>query len=139
MTQLSETAAPDLKDISLEDILAFLIPRGFPTFDEFRRNPDKYRTRPEEILEHADGSTDIFRKALLTQKYFWRDQVDCGKSLEKIERICKEEGFSLMDLEMQPIVKPQNGTSKDGDVVIEVHFWPKSEFRARGGVVANDG
>lgn len=127
MTQRSE--------MGLEDMLEVLIPQGFPTFDEFRKNPDKYRNRADQLLESADTSTQSFRKALTKQKYCWRNTYLCD-SLEKIERIAKEEGFTVDDLEMQPRVLSTTGTSQ-ATIEIMVHFWPKAEFKAMGGVVAN--
>lgn len=136
MTGLSN--APS-QDMALEDMLEFLIPRGFPTFDEFKKNPDKYRINPEHLFESADGSvTTGMRKRLFRQKYYWRDQYDCGDSLEKVQRIAKDEGYEITDLEMQPRVATMDGTSKQGRVEITVHFWPKAEFKAMGGIVANE-
>lgn len=122
-----------------KDELDWLLTRGFPTFDEFRKNPDKWRLRPEQLFESADASTQVphFRKLVSTQKWQWKDQFKCD-SLEQIERIAKEEGFQVQDLEMEPLVNRIHGTSADNQVEIVVRFWPKSEFKARGGVVAND-
>lgn len=122
-------------DMTLDDMLSVLVPAGFPTFDEFRRNPDKYRDRPEQLFESAEASTQTFRRAVVKQKYCWRNTYPCD-SLEQIERIAREEGFNVNDLEMQPGVISKTGTNRD-QVEITVHFWPKDEFAAMGGVVAN--
>lgn len=127
-----------VQDDTLEDMLEYLVPRGFPTFDEFKKDPDKYRLRADHLFESADGSTRSFRKQLVTQRYFWKDQYDCGSSLEKVERIAKEEGYGIHQLEMCPKVRSMTGTSKE-TVETVVQFWPKAEFKAMGGVVANDG
>jgi len=126
------------QDIDLDEAIHWLTKHTtFPTFDEFRKNPDKWRLRPEELFESADASTQTFRRQLKDQKYYWKDQFDCGDSLEKVERIAKEEGFTIGDLEMQPKARPKNGTSQD-DMEIVIHFWPKVEFKAMGGIVANE-
>lgn len=125
-------------DIELPGIIDYLTQHtNFPTFDEFKKNPDKYRARADELFESVDGSSHTFRKRIKKQSYMWRDQYKCD-ALENIERICREEGFTPFQLEMEPTVRLLNGTSADGDVEIIVRFWPKDEFRARGGVVAND-
>lgn len=123
--------------MDLEDMLALLVPMGFPTFDQFKKNPDKYRIGVEQLFESADGSTTMGREKLATQTYYWRDQYDCGTSLEKVERIAKEEGYGIGDLEMQPKVHKLDGTSGEGRRWICVHFWPKAEFKAMGGIVTN--
>lgn len=111
---------------------------GFPSFDEYKKNPEFWREKflghKEEILAAAEGSTKTFLSAVSTQRYMWRDQYDCGKSLEKLHRICQEEGFSPDQLEMEPIVRPIHGTSRDGQVEILIRFWPKSEWELMGKV-----
>ena len=126
------------EDIALEDSITWLRTHtNFPSFDEFKKNPDKWRSRPEEIFESADASTISLREKLKSQKYSWKDQYVCD-SLEQLERIAKEEGFSPTDLEMMPKARSQNGTSADGDIEIIVEFWPKNDVRQMGGIVTND-
>jgi hypothetical protein len=124
-------------DIDLDECMPWLIAHGFPTFDEFKRSPDKWRKRPDEILESADSSTLTFRNAVERQRYMWRDQYSFG-SLEQIERVCKEEGYSPSDLEMEPIVRPLHGSSREGKVEIVIRFWPKDEWMRKGKVITND-
>lgn len=116
---------------------------GFPTFDEFKKNPDHWREKflghKEEIFQSVESSTqtDFVRKQLTEQRYYWRDQYDCGKSLEKIQRIAREEGYEPWDLEMEPVIRPVHGTSGRGPVEIIVRFWPKVEWAAKGKIITN--
>jgi len=116
--------------------LDWLCQHGFPSFDEFRSNPDKYRKRPEELFESADSSTTVFRDAVKKQVYMWKDQYTC-RTLEELERIVKGEGFEIKDLEMEPLVRPMEGSSKQGSLEIVIKFWPRAEFAAMGKVVPN--
>lgn len=120
-------------DIELDEVLPQLIKAGFPTFDEFKKNPDLYRKGREELLESADKSSQVFRDAVHKQNYMWRDAYTC-RTLEELERVCKSEGFEVNDCQMRPIVK---STSK-GRVNITVQFWPANEFEARGGKLVYD-
>jgi hypothetical protein len=129
---------PTYDDLDMDSAIEFLVNRhGFPTFDEFRKNPDKWRMREDELFASADASTQTFKQALQTQKYQWKDEYLCD-SLEQVERIAKDEGFKISDLEMQPAVRTVNGTSPGGPVEIIVRFWPKEELKVMGGIVAND-
>lgn len=123
--------------IPLDAIIHTLTTRSnFPTFDEFRKNPDKWRERPEEILEAVDSSSHTFRDVIKRQVYFWRDTHEC-KSLEQVERIAREEGYDLSGLEMEPLVRPLHGSLANHDMEVVIRFWPKLEFKLRGGLVMN--
>ena len=75
-----------------------------------------------EIFESVDSSSMTFKKQLVKQKYFWRDTHACD-SLEQVQRICKEEGYSPLDLEMEPKnFTPIDGTLQRGRVEIIVAF-----------------
>lgn len=124
-------------DIELDEALPALIAMGFPTFDQFRKDPDKYRKGKDEVLASADVSSHTFKDQVKRQVYMWRDKYTC-KTLEQLETICKSEGFDPKDLQMRPIVKPVNGTSHQGQVEIVIQFWPADEFEARGGKVILD-
>ena len=113
-------------DIDMGDAIEWLTKHThFPTFDEFKKNPDKWRLRPEEIFESIDASSVSMRKAVQGQKYFWKNLYECN-SLEQLDRIAKEEGFSPDQLEMKPIARPLHGTSADNGLEIIVEVWPKN-------------
>lgn len=120
------------KEVNWAEHLPQLIKMGFPTFDEFKKNPDKWRKRPDEILESADQSTQAFRNDVKTQRYFWEDKYEVD-SLEDIERICREEGVNRGDLEMEPIVRQVN----EGKVEVLVRFWAPEKAAEKGMVSTN--
>jgi len=133
---MSEQSEKIQSDIDLELAIDCLIKRGFPTFDEFCKNPDKYRIAKEELFKSVDSSSQVFRNQIKGQKYIWKGDYPCA-SLEQVERIAKDEGFTIDQLEMRPGVRPINGTDPNGPMEILIQFWPKDEFKAMGGVVAN--
>jgi len=121
-------------EIDLQTICNF----GFPTFDEYRKNPDKWKKGLEEIFASVDASLQgDGRKYLVRQTYKWRDQYKCD-SLEEVQRIAKNEGYTANELEICPIRFLTDGTSLTGRVEIEVQFWPKWEWKAKGKVLTND-
>lgn len=123
-----------------EEMIPFesLVKVGFPTFDEFKKNPDKYRKAADEVFASADASTQVqgMRKKLDSQKYMWRNVYECS-SLEQLERIAREEGYEANDLEMLPITRKLHGTDEQGDIEIIVQYWPKGEYQLMGKVSTN--
>lgn len=125
-----------IKDTFQEDLSHIIHKFGFPTFDEFRKNPDKYRRKKDELLECADGSSITDRKRIKQTTYMWKDSIKLT-SLEQVERVAKEEGFTLHDLEMSPHMLERDGTSKLGAIEQVIQFWPKADLKQKGLVIAN--
>lgn len=125
----------EMEGTDLEDHLAVLIPRGFPTFDEFKKNPDKYRLRPDDLFRAIQDSSQINRADLAKQKVYWRDGKE-SMTLGKLMRVAAEAGYTLDQLEIVPL-RTLNSTGTGKDEVL-VRVYPKSEVRAMGGIVAND-
>lgn len=80
---------------------------GFPTFDQFRKNPDKWREAADEVLKAVDESTHAFRGLVVKQRYE-AFGYPCD-TLEQVERICRDEGVALRDLDMRPQIIPVVG------------------------------
>lgn len=107
---------------------------GFPTFQEFAKNPEKWRKSREDIFESIqDGSTSYL---LGKVKYFWRGIYE-AESLEKLQNIAQNEGYEGCELEMQPISTERISLDKRKMYDIDVHVYPKAEVKAMGGVVAD--
>lgn len=90
--------------LTLDDIMADPTRFGMPTFDEFSKNPDKYKSRADDLLEKADVGSVNLKNIVRKYKY----QVfgfDCD-SLERVERIMKEEGHISTDFNMVPEIIP---------------------------------
>lgn len=120
----------------MSDMIYALLPLGFPTFDEFRKAPQKWRRDPEELFTGIDkGSLTAKRES---HKYYWRNYA-CD-SLEQAQRIAKDEGYDAKDLQEQPIRRMKHGSSVDGDTEVHVHLWPIIEYKLMNpkGVVFND-
>jgi hypothetical protein len=128
----------ETNDEGLDEGLHFIIQNcGFPTFDEFRKNPDKWRRKNDDLLESADQSSIAFRKNIQKTKYMWKNSFEC-KSLEQIERIAKEEGYKIHDLAMCPQKKAISGSNEQAGVEVVIQFWPKLEFELLGGKTVHE-
>lgn len=112
---------------------------GFPTFDQFKKNPDKWRKGLEEIFVSVEGSVQnrFARDRLVHQKYMWRDQYKCD-SIEQVQRIAEGEGYKANDLEICPLKIMLDGTDVGGRTELVVQFWPKWEWQAKGKVLTNN-
>lgn len=121
-------------EVQLEHIITKC---GFPTFDEFRKYPDKWRKGTDELFKSIDESSITFRKLIKDTKYYWKDQILC-KSLEQVERIAREEGFKIQDLEMCPQKRAVGGMNESAGVEMVIQIWPRDEFVKMGGKVVND-
>lgn len=119
-------------DLTLEDMLEVLIPMGFPTFDEFRKNPDKWRESKSSFFESIDRSMVHDRKNLAKQKIYWRYGKEAF-TLEKLEGVCKDNGYEIDQVDMLPFrMKNSSGTGKD-EVLVRV--FPKHELKSMGAVI----
>jgi hypothetical protein len=127
MTGLSEA-----RDI--EEFMPMLIAAGFPTFDEFKRNPEKYRLGRFQLFESVQNSDLADRDSLAKQKMYWKHGTQ-ALNFGQILRIAAEEGYQPEDLEVIPFRdRNASGTGKD---VIYVRFFSKIEVKLMGGIVPN--
>lgn len=124
-------------DLNLGEDFEQLARSGFPTFDEFRRNPEKYRKHPEEIFNWVDPANVWFKDRLKKIKFYWRDQYECD-SLERVQKLSTLEGYHAHQIEAKTVARSLGGTGKHESFEIQVQFWPSWEFRLQGGIVAND-
>lgn len=82
---------------------------GFPSFDEFRKNPDYWRSRiklaEDHLFQSVDKGSSLFRN-IARHQYIYETfegvKYDCGGSLEKVEGIMYDEGLTRADLEIRP-------------------------------------
>ena len=112
---------------------------NFPSFQEFAKNPDKYRMNPDDIFESIDKLTCYFKNRVKRAVIMWRGKYRVY-STEQLQTVAKWDGFNGDELEYQPIACPMDGTSNNhrDRVEITINVWPKIEFRLMGGVVTND-
>lgn len=132
MTQSLDTNA------NLEDSLAWIIEHaGFPTFDQFRKNPELLRGKKDELFASIDQNFNPF--GVYKHKYFWRGIYEAD-SLEKIQKMAQEDGYAGDELEMRVMADRKLGDPNDYDkkITVRVEIYPKEEMRSMGGIVAND-
>jgi hypothetical protein len=84
----------------VEDLLANPHKFGAPSFEEFARNPDKWRARKDHWFEAVDKGSQMIGSVVSKQKYFV-EGVPCA-TLEKCEQHAKDLGLSIEDLEPRP-------------------------------------
>jgi hypothetical protein len=121
-------------DDEFESDMRELHASGFPTFDEFRKNPDKWRAAATEVFESAQNSfvDPLARSRLSKQKYYWRYSKE-SFPLEKLEHICKEEGYTPDQVDILPM--RQTGPTAKDEMIIR--FFPRHELKAMGAVLPN--
>lgn len=99
------------RNLSQEDILEDPNRYGLPTFQEFCKNPEKWRANPEQVLIDATRGSTILKKAISKITFAFR----CWEtsSAEKIERILADYGLKPQDVEMKPeLIYLGNGKCK---------------------------
>lgn len=121
-------------DLDLATMVNFLTPRGFPTFDEFRKDPEKYRLGRYQLFESIENSTTIQRNLLAKQKVYWRYGKE-AMSYGKLMRVMAEDGYKPEDCDCIPF-RDVNGSGTGKDLIL-VRVFPKSEMKAMGAIVPN--
>ena len=84
---------------------------GLPTFDEFRRNPEKYIGRDDERLEAVDRGGEHIRSVV--QRHIYEIEGYRCKTLEEVERIASSQGIPLRELDYRPEVVPSSAGKCD--------------------------
>jgi hypothetical protein len=115
----------------LEDMIAN---HNFPSFQEFVKNPERLRGSREEFFESIQNGSTSYNIGKMV--FYWRGIYE-AKSLEKLQNIAKNEGYEGNELEMEPIATERISLDKRKTYDFKVNVWPKGEFKAMGGVVAN--
>ena len=100
------------------------LPSGVPTFDEFCKNPDQWRTRDDAKLAEVDKGGKINR---VTQKHRYEIAGFKCKTLHEVERIASNQGIPMKELDYRPVCIPQTGHKCD----MLIKFMPKWEREKR--------
>ena len=102
---------------------------GAPTFEQFCKNPDKYRKITQsvnEVLGGVDKSSQIFKELISKQVYEIRGfRV---KTLEEVERIANDHNIPLDKYTAE--IEPQGGGKCD--VVVRFVSPFEKEFLSKG-------
>lgn len=100
---------------------------GIPTFKDFSKNPDLFRTNEEEAFNQVDKGSSVFYKGV---QYKYEIEGYKCKSLEEVERIAKSQGIPIKELDYQPEIIPQGG----GKAQFNVKFISKAQRDKRNGL-----
>lgn len=85
------TELPD----SVEEFVLNAEKYGFCTFEEFKKNPGKWRKKDDDLLASADKGGKIINE--VAQKFYYELGGYRTTSLTEIERIAKSEGVKIKD------------------------------------------
>ena len=111
----------------MDDVTDFLKKVGFPSFDEFSRNVEKYMGRDDDRLSEVDrGHTDAI-KTVVKRQVYEIEGYKC-KTLEEVERIAKDRGIPLRELDYRPQLIPLGAGKAD----VLVRFVSKAKRETRG-------
>lgn len=86
--------------MTVDDVLANPGKFGVPTFEEFSKNPAKYRDSVQARLGRIDKSS-VTLNGLIEKQTYKVAGYEC-KTLEEAERIAKNEGIDLMRCKLCP-------------------------------------
>ena len=98
---------------------------GMPSFEEFSRNREKYMGRDDDRLIEVDRGSQEMKRSV--KRHIYEIEGYRCRSLEEVERIAKEQGIPLRELDYRPEVT-QAGAGKF-DVI--VRFVSKSKREKR--------
>lgn len=101
-----------------EQLQAHASELGVPTFEEFKANKSKYLKAHDQVLASAAKGSTLLDKILDTRYVYEICGYRC-KSLEEVERVAKEQGISIKDLDMRPELLPLNGNSGKAQMLIK--------------------
>lgn len=116
------------KKVTVKDVLEDPHSYGMPTFQEFAKNRERYMGREDDVLSSVDAGGILLKNRTKRIKYQVKG-YRCD-TLEEVERVCRDEGMLLKDLQYMGFIEPQNGF--DCDILIK--FMTKEEFEQRRAV-----
>ena len=89
-----------MENVTFEEFSANPEAYGFPSFERYQKERDKFVGHEEEILASADkGSTNLSRT--VSRHVYEIEGYRC-KNLEEVERIAKSQGIDLRALDYRP-------------------------------------
>lgn len=108
---------PDSMDEIMNDPHKF----GAPTFEEYKKNPAKWRARTDNAFAQIADNKQNLRNV---REYRYKIQLPSGtvyncQSLEKVEAIAIQEGFRVEQLKVKPEVRQTATTGYYIEVTFE--------------------
>jgi len=107
--------------LTIEDIIANPKKYGAPTFEEFKKNPEKFRRSKEALITSADGGTKNIKG--IKRHTYKVDGIKC-ESPEHCQRTMIERGLTEKDLNLTVELEDM----KNGEIVAHVHFKRKTNL-----------
>jgi hypothetical protein len=105
------------EELTIDDLLQDPKSFGAPTFEEYAKNPERWRKAADDIFAQVDlGSVLGLNKVV--EKYRFKILNYKCDTLEEVEKVCKNEGWDIRKLEIHPEIVPLGGGKCD----IEVTF-----------------
>jgi hypothetical protein len=98
---------------------------GAPTFEEFKRNREKYMGRDDDTLESAEKGSQTLKKYV--KRYLYEIEGYRCRTLDEVDRVATSQGIPIKDLDYRPTVVPLGGGKFD----ILVKFISKSDRERR--------
>lgn len=98
---------------------------GMPTFDEFSKNREKYMGRDDDRLMEVERGSQSMRRNV--SRHIYEIEGYRCRSLEEVERIAKEMGINLRELDYRPQVQQASA----GKVDLLVRFVSKATREKR--------
>lgn len=105
-------------DVVMEDLLNNPKAYGLPTFEEFSKNPERWRKAAEDIFSQVDIGSVLGLKNRVANHTYEVSGYKC-KTLEECERIALNEGWDLKQLEVCPEIIPLGGDKCEIHVVFK--------------------
>ena len=83
--------------LTIEDLILAPHLYGLPTFEEFQRNPDRWKTRKDSTITKLTEGPEQFRKDLKKIRFFVND---LEVTEDGVEGALADWGFSLEDIDV---------------------------------------
>lgn len=104
---------------------------GFPTFEQYAKDPAKYLTqfkgKETESLDIVANGSSLEGLRQMTKEVVYEIFHYRTKKLEEVERIAREGGINLRQLKFRAII--QNMGGNNGQIVVK--FMSQDEYERR--------
>lgn len=97
---------------------------GMPSFDECVKKPELLLGREDEVLAQADKGSVILKE--VTKHKYYMEGYEC-QSLHEVERIARNMGYNLRDLDYVSELK----WGSNGKYINEVRYFHKDNLKKR--------
>lgn len=115
----------DFSNVDINDLAENPEKFGAPTFEQFKKNREKYLGKDDSTLAIVDkGSNNL---SGILEKYVYEIEGFRCKNLEEVERIAGDYGINLRDLDYRPELIPQGG----GKAKMLIKFVSKADREKR--------